>query len=109
MSKVRRAVGQRLGAVRGFLPDVYFASLRPDLLAGQPRIELTCLIILTKQVNKLDFQSQYKPQRRTNMPMQRHELEEAIDKLIAASGVDNDQVVETLEMMLERYNEEADG
>ncbi len=41
--------------------------------------------------------------------MQRYELEEKMDQLIAESGVDLEEVVETLEMMLERYREDLDS
>lgn len=41
--------------------------------------------------------------------MERHELEEKMDELIAGSGVDLEQVVETLELMLERYSEELES
>lgn len=38
--------------------------------------------------------------------MERYELEETLEQIILNSGVALDDVVETLELMLERYREE---
>lgn len=38
--------------------------------------------------------------------MERYELEETLERIISNSGAALDDVVETLELMLERYREE---
>ena len=40
--------------------------------------------------------------------MERYELEEALEQMIANSGVDREEVVETLELLLERYREQPE-
>jgi arsenate reductase-like glutaredoxin family protein len=41
--------------------------------------------------------------------MERYELEEKLEQIIAASGVSTEEIIETLERMLERYNEDLES